>query len=131
MPRTIESRINENLEREIVKELLMEFKKVDSDKKLSDFFKKYMTSKERDLIYRRVAIIKYIIQGKTYKEIKGILRVSDNTISNSRDIMAERGYGQNPNRKRIFSKKYIKKKSKFRRKYKGAPSLTEIIEDII
>jgi len=54
--------------------------------------------------FRRIAIIKLIDQGKKYNDIKMILRISDNTISNSRDIMAGRGYGQNPNRKECFQR---------------------------
>lgn len=129
MPRTIENKITENIEKEVVKELLTEFKKVDSSKRLDDFFKKFLTVGEKDLIFRRMAIIKFINQGNTYKEIKWILRVSDNTISNSRDIMAGRGYGQNPNRKRKYSKLYIKQKPKYRAnlKYKGAENILKTL----
>ena len=130
MPRTTENKITNNVETEIIKELLIEFKKVNSATNLNDFFKKFMTNGERDLVFRRIAIIKFIKQGKKYHEIKKILRVSDNTISNSVDIILGRGYGQNPNRKRVFSKKYIKVKSKYR-KYKGSESIINIINDII
>lgn len=130
MTRAKENRISENIEKEIIKELLAEFKKVDSSKSLNEFFKKFMTIPERELIYRRIAIIKLINQGKKYNDIKRILRISDNTISNSRDIMAGRGYGQNPDRKRVFSKKYLKTKPIFNRKYKGAESILHILGDI-
>ncbi|MBA4320434.1 MAG: hypothetical protein C0412_18710 [Flavobacterium sp.] len=132
MTRAIENRITENIEKEVVKELLTEFKRVDSGKKLDDFFKKFMTVAEKDLIFRRMAIIKLVNHGKKYSDIKMILRISENTISNSRDIMAGRGYGQNPNRKRIYSKLYIKQKPKFNtsRRYKGAESIIKILSDL-
>jgi uncharacterized protein YerC len=102
MPRAIKNKIVENFRKEIVKELMEEFKKVDSGENMDNFFKKFMTAGEKDLIFRRIAIIKLINQGKKYKEIKKLLDVSDNTISNSKDIMAGRGYGQNPNRKKHY-----------------------------
>jgi len=130
MPRTTENKISENIKKEIIKELLAEFKKVNSSENLDNFFKKFMTFGEKCLLFRRMAIIKFINQGKKYWEIKKILRVSDNTISNSRDIMSGRGYGQNPNRKRKFSKLYIKQKSKAGLKYKGAKSIIKMLKDI-
>lgn len=130
MPRTIENRINENVEKEIIVELLKEFEKVNSEKGLENFFRKYMTTKEKDLIFRRVAIIKHLSQGKKYNDIRKLLRISNDTISKSVDIIAGRGYGQNPNRKRVFSKLYVKQKTKFVRRYKSAATISEIINDL-
>jgi len=132
MPRAIKHKVAENITKEVAKELLVEFKKVNSSEDLNNFFKKFMTAGEKDLIFRRLAIIKFISQGKKYKEIKKILDVSDNTISNSKDIMAGRGYGQNPNRKRKYSHLNIKRKPKFKPglKYKGAGNIIEIFDPL-
>lgn len=133
MPRAIKNKVAENVKKEVSKELLAEFKKVNSGENLDDFFKKFMTAGEKDLIFRRMAIIKFIDQGKKYKEIKKILDVSDNTISKSKDIMAGRGYGQNPNRKRVYSPfAQEKPKHKFKPglRYKGAESIVNILDPL-
>lgn len=132
MPRVTKNKISKLIENEVSIRLLAEFKKVNSKEDLYAFFNKFMTSGEKDLIFRRLAIIKLINQGKKYKEIKKILNVSDNTISNSRDIMAGRGYGQNPNRKRIYSRSLIKSKPKFKKglRYKGAGNIIEIFDPL-
>ncbi len=126
MTRAINKKLNKFIEREIYRELLKEFKNINSYNNLNDFFKKFMTDDEKDLIFRRIAVMKLIKQGKKYREIKGLLDISGNTISNVIDILEGRGYSRNPNRKRKYSisKDYRKKKSKsFFPKYKGAESI--------
>ena len=123
MTRAINKKLNKFIEREIYRELLKEFKNINSYNNLNDFFKKFMTDDEKDLIFRRIAVMKLIKQGKKYREIKGLLDISGNTISNVRDILEGRGYSRNPNRKRKYSisKDNRKKKSNaFFPKYKGA-----------
>lgn len=132
MPRAIKNKVSKIIEKEVCIRLLAEFKKVNSSEDLYTFFNKFMTAGERDLIFRRLAIIKLINRGKKYKEIKEILNVSDNTISNSKDIMAGRGYGQNPNRKKVYSRSLIKSKPKFKNHlhYKGAGNIIEIFDPL-
>jgi uncharacterized protein YerC len=114
------------IEKEIYQDLLKEIKNIDSHSDLDNFFNKFMTKDEKTLLLRRTAIIKLINRGKKYTEIKELLSVSDNTISNVRDILDGRGYGRNPNRKRVYSKTkdYRKKKRQtFFPDYKGAKSI--------
>lgn len=132
MPRAIKNKVPANVEKEVIRQLLEEFKKVNSIEDLNNFFKRNMTAGEKDLVLRRLAIIKFINQGKKYKEIKKILDVSNNTISNSKDIMAGRGYGQNPNRKIQYSSSLRKSKPKFKKRlrYKGAGNIIELFDPL-
>lgn len=108
------------------RDLLKEFSDVHSPDDLHRFFAKFMTDKEINLIYRRLAVIKFMKQGKKYREIKEAMEISGNTISGVRDILMGRGYGRNPKRKRVFSEtKDLRKKKRetFFPKYKGAESI--------
>ena len=112
-------------EKEIYAELLKEFKEVNSDNSLNAFFNKFMTSGERILFFRRVAVIKLLNQNKKYRDIRELLGISSGTISRVRDIVAGRGYSRNPNRKRKYSAPSSQRKIKIRRglKYKGAENI--------
>ncbi|MBI5147921.1 MAG: hypothetical protein HZA37_02110 [Parcubacteria group bacterium] len=126
MARLIDKRLSKKDEERVSRELLREFKAVDSFGKLNDFFKKFMTDSEREIIFRRVAAIEMIGQKKKYKEIREALNISKNTISKSKDILEGRGYGRNPDRKRRYSTMASNKKNKNKSilpKYKGARSI--------
>lgn len=128
MARRLCKKLDKAIEREICEKLLKEFKSVNSSDDVDNFFSKFMTSKEKELIFRRLAVIKFINQGKKYREIKDIMEISGNTISNVRDILEGRGYSRNPSRKRIYSSdkyKNYKPKPKFVRKYKGAVGIQD------
>ncbi len=117
---------NKLLEKEIREDLLKEFKSVNSNASLDNLLNRLMTADEKNLLFRRMTVIKLINQGKKYREIKEILSISNGTISNVIDILSGRGYGRNPNRKRVYS--IIKDCRKKRRKpllgkYKGAESI--------
>ncbi|MHB9019964.1 MAG: Trp family transcriptional regulator [Minisyncoccota bacterium] len=132
MPRAIKNKVPLDIQNKVLDELLLEFRKVNSIENLNIFFKKFMTYGEKDTIIRRLAIIKYLNNGKKYREIKKTLCISNSTISNSRDIMAGRGYGQNPNRKKVYSRSLIKSKPKFKKRlrYKGAGNIIEILDPL-
>ncbi len=126
MARVINKNLDKAIESEIRAELLKEFKNVHSGRDVDWFFSKFMTNDEKRLVFRRLAVMKLMNQGKKYRDIKEILNISSNTISNVIDIIQGRGYGRNPNRKRQYSamtkrKKY--KSTKFFRPYKGAESI--------
>ena len=126
MARTANKKFDELIESEIYRELLKELGKIHSRNDLDGFLNKFMTNDEKALLLRRVAVIKLVNQGKKYREIKELLGISGNTISNVRDILGGRGYGRNPNRKRTYSsfKDHKKKRRKtLFPKYKGAESI--------
>jgi len=118
------------IQKQIYAELLREFRRVSSPGDLNDFFNKFMTSGEKQNFLRRLAIIKLIRQNKKYREIQELLGLSRDTISKSKDIIAGRGYGRNPNRKRKYSPLVSPKKAKKRYglKYKGAESILNIFD---
>src|SRR3989344_1791326 len=77
--------------------------RVVSEKDLNEFFKKFMTIDERNLIFRRLAVVKLLKQGKQYRKIKGLLNISGDTISGAKDILVGIGYNKNPNKKRQYT----------------------------
>ena len=126
MANSSNKKLNKQLEDAAYKELLVEFKKVNSPERLVIFFNAFMTNSEKDLVVRRIAVMQLMAQNKKYKEIKKMLNVSDNTISNARDILDGRGYGRNPDRKRKYSPftiGKIRKRKPILPKYKGARSI--------
>lgn len=130
MPHTVSKKLNKNTEREATLQLLKEFKDINSCEDLDKFFNKFLTIAEKNLILRRVVVMKLINQGKKYREIRKSLDISNNTISNTRDVLEGRGYGKNPNRKRKYSTLANPKKNKsksFYRRYKGAENILNII----
>ena len=131
MSRITAKKINKTIEKEICQELIVEFKAVNSEINLNKFFGKFMTASEKEMIFRRLAVMKLIEQGNKYKDIKKILDVSNNTISRAADILAGRGYGRNPNRKRKYSTiKKPTKRFKRRLKYKGSAGISGMMDDI-
>src|SRR3989344_7993625 len=114
MAPVINKKINEFLQKEIVKELLKEIRVISSEKDLDGFFNKFMTPNEKNLIIRRMAAIKLLKQGKRYRKIKELLNISGNTISGAKDILENRGYKRNPNRKIHYSPLARTRKKKYR-----------------
>lgn len=122
-------KVNKGLEKKVFRELLSEFKKVNSPESIEKFFDKFMTASEKTIFVRRFTVINLLEQKKKYRDIKELLNISGNTISNIRDILSGRGYGRNPNRKGKYSEsRTTKKKSKkFKRKYKGAANIIDLL----
>lgn len=126
MARRISKKLNINIEKGVRRSLLKEFSGIASSDDLHNIFSKFLSEKEINLIYRRLAVIKFIKQGKKYREIKEIMEISSNTISNVQDIIMGRGYGRNPKRKKVYLEiKYFRKKKlkKIFPPYKGAESI--------
>ncbi|OGY64580.1 MAG: hypothetical protein A3I89_02685 [Candidatus Harrisonbacteria bacterium RIFCSPLOWO2_02_FULL_41_11] len=121
-------KLNKALEKEIASELLKEFKKINSFNQAEEFLNKFMTSDEKILFIRRIAVIKLLEKKRKYRDIKELLGISSGTISKISDIIAGRGYGKNPNRKRKYSVFRQEKTFKpFRRKYKGATNIIDLL----
>ncbi len=126
MARRIIKELNDSAQKEVLRVLLDEIIGIKTIADLDKFLDKYITMDQKNLLIRRLAVINLINSGKKYREISELMEISDNTISNIKDIMAGRGYGRNPKRKRIYSeyKNYKKKKTKkIFPKYKGAESI--------
>ena len=114
---------NKNSAREI---LFKEFSGISSPADLHRVLSKFLSDKEIEIIHRRFALVELINQGKRYRQIKELMEVSGNTISNVKDMLVGRGYGRNPKRKKVYSEvEYFKKEkpTKLFRKYKGAESI--------
>ena len=121
-------KLDKALGKEVFAELLKEFQKVNSFNRLEEFLNKFMTFGEKTLFIRRIAVIKLLERKISYRNIKSLLDISTGTIRKINDIVAGRGYGKNPNRKRKYSTFLNQKPFKpFRRKYKGAPNLIDLL----
>jgi len=114
-------KLDKAAEKDVYAELLKEFKRVDSFRDLDYFLNKFMTPSERIIFTRRIAVMKLLGQKRKYRAIKELLGISSGTISKINDIIAGRGYGKNPNRKRKYSPFAASKKIKKRYglRYKG------------
>lgn len=78
---------------------MKEIKKIQSVDDLKQFINKVLTSDEKTLILRRMAVIELIGYKKKYHEIKELLGVSGDTISAAKDIIL--GYGYDKRDKKI------------------------------
>lgn len=127
MSRTSTEKINSGLEKESLEKFLKEIKKIDSSKDALLFLNLFFSEKEIKQILRRIAGAILLGRGKKYREIKKLLKISSGTLSNTRDILAGRGYGRNPQRKRVYSMKtskaFRKRRGPFGLKYKGVESI--------
>jgi uncharacterized protein YerC len=76
------------------------------------------------MILRRIVVVDALERRLKYRDIQENLGISSKTISKVRDILDMRGYGRNPNRKRIYSNnsKKIGRKPLLGH-YKGAASI--------
>lgn len=125
--RVSRNKLEKVLEEEALGYLFLEIKKVHTVKDVLVFLDRNVTVDEKHVILRRGAVMRMLVYGKTYREIKDTLEVSRNTISNVRDMMLGRGYGRNPKRHRVYEKVFMqaeeKRKPVLKRKYKGASSI--------
>ena len=80
-------KLNKALEKEIASELLKEFKKINSFNQAEEFLNKFMTSDEKILFIRRIAVIKLLEKKRKYRDIKELLGISSGTISKISDII--------------------------------------------
>jgi len=121
------SKLPKELKDRATAQMLTELRGVESAGDLKRFFARFFTEDERELAVRRMAVMMLLNKGSTYREIKEGLDVSKATISNVKDIIAGRGYGRNPGRKRIYSSPASRDRKRgekiFRLKYKGARSI--------
>ena len=123
-------KLDKAVKKDVYVKLLKEFKKVESFRNLDDFLNKFMTPSEKIVFIRRIAVMKLLEQKRKYRDIKELLDISSGTISKINDIIAGRGYGKNPNRKRKYSEFKFKEHKKFKsftRKYKGATNIIDFL----
>jgi len=104
--------------------LLNEIKMVKSATDLDKFFGEILTENEKEIILRRVIVADMLERKLKYREIEEVLGISSLTISKVRDMLVKRGYGRNPDRKRVYSLNHKKPKQKpLLGYYKGAASI--------
>jgi len=83
--------------------LLNEIKMVKSAADLDKFLGEIFTKDEKEMILRRIIVADMLERKLKYREIKKALSISHLTISKVKDMLAKRGYGRNPGRKRVYS----------------------------
>lgn len=122
-------KLQQNFRKDAINILFGDLKNINSVGDVEQFLKKFFTADERELILRRIVVMDLLNKNVKYRDIKKLLEVSSNTISNVRDIIENRGYGVNPDRKRKYSPSGLllrNKKCKVRSifpNYKGARSI--------
>ena len=106
--------------------LLNEIKMVKSAADLDKFLGEIFTKDEKEIILRRIIVADMLERKLKYREIKKALSISHLTISKVRDMLAKRGYGRNPGRKRVYSSDIGRKRRRQKPLlgyYKGAASI--------
>lgn len=103
--------------------LLNEIKTVKSATDLDKFFGEIFTKDEKEMILRRITVADMLERKFKYREIEKALDISRLTISKVRDMLAKRGYGRNPDRKRIYSDHKKQRRRPLLGYYKGAASI--------
>ena len=106
--------------------LLNEVKMVKSATDLDKFLGEIFTKDEKEMILRRIIVADMLERKLKYREIEEALNISRLTISKVRDMLAKRGYGRNPDRKRVYSEDADHKKRRQKPLlgyYKGAKSI--------
>ncbi len=91
------------LRKQSLERLLDEIKMVKTTADLDKFFGKILTKDEKEMILRRITVADMLERKLKYREIEESLSISRLTISKVRDMLAKRGYGRNPGRKRVYS----------------------------
>ncbi len=122
-------KLQQNFKKDAINILFGDLKNINLVDDVEKFLEKFFTTDERELILRRIIVMDFLNKNIKYRDIKKALEVSSNTISKVRDIIENRGYGVNPNRKRKYSPSGSlsgNKKRKVRNifpNYKGARSI--------
>ena len=93
-------------------------KRPDLNKLLDLFF----TKGEKEIILRRLIVSDMLEKKVKYRDIRKTLGISYLTISKVRDVLETRGYGRNPQRKRVYSHRKRRERPLLGY-YKGAPSI--------
>ncbi len=98
-------------------------KKVETTADLNKLLDTVFTESEKEMILRRMLVVKMLNDGMQYREIERKLEISKITISRVKDIIKERGYGRNPQRKRIKTSYHNPAYDNRGRKIKSKPLL--------
>ena len=106
MIRVARDKLDKQREEILLQALLAEIKKLNSTKGLENFLDQLLTRREKLLLFRRLAVIELIRNGKKYREIKNLLNISGGTISSVKDILSGRGYNKRlPKKEKISTSK--------------------------
>ena len=90
---------------------------------LNKFLDLLFTRNEKEIILRRLIVAHMLEKKIKYRDIEKALGISRPTISKVRDILEARGYGRNPERKRVYSSRRKIREKPLLGYYKGAPSI--------
>ena len=123
-------KLNRAFEEKVYADLLRYFKSVNSRKDLDSFFNKLMTSDEKNMILRRLVVMKLIVQGKKYRQIREVCDTSNDVISKASETLKGRGYKKDPDKKKNYSSLSSDKKKfkSFTKRYKGAENIINILD---
>lgn len=102
MTKVLRGKLNERGRREILSVFLNFIGKIESVADANNFLDLFFTRDEKELIFRRIAIMRLIARGKSYREIRAYIGASNNTISETRDILNGSGYRKR-NKKKQWS----------------------------
>ncbi len=126
MPRGFLLKLDPKLEMKVVRSLTREILRLRDPNTVVKFLERFFTKEEIKFIMRRIAIAQLLQEGKTYRQIRKFLGVSQNTISNAGKIIKGKNYDISQERKKqhlnLFPSKNKKEKKLFR-PYKGAESI--------
>jgi len=109
------------------------FLSIKTREEMRTLFRDLFTHTEYKMFAKRLEIARRLLGGEQYDDIRHGLNVSEKTIANISNILAQSGNGfrKAHNDLKNFEENFSKKKSNpFRRKfprYKGSPHLSEII----
>ncbi|MBI3952866.1 MAG: hypothetical protein HY336_02840 [Candidatus Doudnabacteria bacterium] len=95
-------------------ELWSSFTLVESKEQLRDFCKDLFTRTEYKMFAKRLQIARLLLEGNTYEEIGNRLKVTEKTILNVNNVLAERGKGYRNVHAKLFKieKEILVRKSK-------------------
>jgi uncharacterized protein YerC len=99
--RISKKQLKSEAEKKALARLLAQFRSVETPEDINRFLNSVLTQEEKKVILRRMIIAGMLEEGVKYREIERIMDASGSTVSNVRDFLEKRGYGRNPDRKRI------------------------------
>ena len=66
---------------------------LDDKKQISNFFKSLLTHTEMEMVSKRIQIVKMLLNGRSYEEIKRTIKVTDSTIARINNLLASENNG--------------------------------------
>lgn len=89
MPKVSPLKLSSNLKNRFIKQFWFAVSETNDIVVVEDFFKKILTPTETVMLAKRLEILKYLLQGSSYEQIRNDLKVTDSTISRLSNILHE------------------------------------------